>query len=59
MVPSPEGFDSLLQSIDDAEPTHPVGADDLGKVFDPEAAGKPEHDINDEDNEADWSRTRT
>ena len=58
MVPAPQGFDSLLEYIDDAEPTHVVGADDMGKVFDPDAAGKPVHDINDDDNEAEWSRTR-
>ena len=60
MEPAPEGFDSLLESVDDAEPARPIGADDLGKVFDPEAAGLPglETDANLDDNEAQWSRTR-
>jgi hypothetical protein len=60
MEPAPEGFDSLLESVDDAEPTHPIGADDLGKVFDPDAADLPrrELDANEDDNEAQWSRLR-
>lgn len=58
MVPGPDGFDSLLEYVDDAEPTRPVGTDDLVKVDDPDVARRPVHDINDDDNEADWSRTR-
>lgn len=60
-IPAPDGFESLLERVDDAEATRPIGADDMGKVFDPDAAGgPPEHeiDVNDEDNEAGWSRTR-
>lgn len=60
MVEGPDGFETLLQRVDDAEPTRPLGADDLGKVFDPDAADLPtrELDANEDDNEAQWSRTR-
>jgi hypothetical protein len=60
MIAAPEGFDSLLERIDDAEPARPLGADDMGKVFDPDAAGLPERelDANADDNEAQWSRTK-
>jgi Polyketide cyclase / dehydrase and lipid transport len=59
MDPAPEGFDSLLERVDGAEPAPPAGADDMGKVFDPDAAGLPERelDANLDDNEAQWSRT--
>jgi hypothetical protein len=61
MVPGAEGFDRLLRRVDDAEPTRPIGGDDLGVILDPEAAGvpRPEPDVNDDDNAADWSRART
>jgi len=60
MIAAPEGFDSLLERVGDAEPARPLGADDMGKVFDPEAAGLPERelDANLDDNEAEWSRTK-
>lgn len=61
MVPAPEGFDTLLERVDGAEPARPLGADDMGKVFDPDAAGLPRRDLdaNVDDNEAEWSRTDT
>jgi len=61
MIPPPEGLDPLPERVDDAEPARPIGADDMGKVFDPEAAGLPgrDRDANLDDNEAQWSRTNT
>jgi hypothetical protein len=50
----------LLREVDDAEPTHRVGTDDLGAETDPRLAGDPRVDLdaNEDDNQAEWSRSR-
>jgi hypothetical protein len=60
MEAAPDGFETLLERLADAEPSRPLGADDMGKVFDPDAADLPERalDANEDDNEAQWSRLR-
>jgi hypothetical protein len=58
MQPTPDGFERLLRRVEDAEPARPIGADELGVVHDPDAAHLREPDVNEDDNAADWSRTR-